>query len=242
MTDYPATLAEALAMLQADMPTVGKDNTAKVKSERTGQQYTYNYADLADCSRAILPKLGALGLSFTAAPSMTENGFGLSYTLLHAGSAESFGGFYPLPDPNRAKPQEMGSAITYARRYSLCAVTGLAPDNDDDDAAAASQRVIGRGAVDASGAPEDPEESSVSATEWREQITGAKDRDTLEKIAQDMATSNLSDAARKPLRELWKVQAAKFGNGKPAEAKPEPAEAKPVEKPADPAENNGADG
>jgi hypothetical protein len=37
-----------------------------------------------------------------------------------------------------ATPQQMGSAITYARRYALMAVTGVFPSNEDDDGKAAS--------------------------------------------------------------------------------------------------------
>src|SRR4051794_5492215 len=63
---------------------------------------------------------------------MTEHGFVLRYSLLHiAGHRED--GDFPLPDPARFSSQQIGSAITYARRYSLCAVTGIAPGGDDDD-------------------------------------------------------------------------------------------------------------
>lgn len=38
-----------------------------------------------------------------------------------------------MPDPTRSNPQEIGSALTYARRYALCSVVGIAPAEDDDD-------------------------------------------------------------------------------------------------------------
>jgi hypothetical protein len=133
----PESLAAALARLQSDMPRVAKGETARVKSDRTGSEYTYTYADLEDCAQALYPKMGPLGLSFTAQPTINEHGhFVLAYQLRHV-SGQSIEGVYPLPDPGRGKPQEMGSAITYARRYTLCAVTGLTPGGDDDDAAAA---------------------------------------------------------------------------------------------------------
>jgi hypothetical protein len=55
----------------------------------------------------------------------------LAYALLHE-SGEGRSGEYLLPDPTRARPQDIGSAITYARRYSFCAVTGLVTEEDDD--------------------------------------------------------------------------------------------------------------
>jgi hypothetical protein len=134
MTDTkPLTLAEALAELQAALPDVGKGQTANAGT------YSYSYADLADCSTAIMPRLAAHGLSFSAKPTLTEDGrFVLRYVLRHA-SGEDDGGDYPLPDPTKASAQQVGSAITYARRYTLCAVTGLAPHGEDDDGKAASQ-------------------------------------------------------------------------------------------------------
>ena len=40
--------------------------------------------------------------------------------------------------PQSGSPQDIGKAITYARRYALCAVTGLAPGGDDDDGKSAT--------------------------------------------------------------------------------------------------------
>lgn len=126
-------LTAALSALQADLPTVGKDQTATVRSEKGN--YTFNYADLFDVSAAILPKLQGHGLAWTTKPTLTDDGkFVLRYELRHT-SGESVCGAFPLP--NTTRPQEMGSAITYARRYALCAVTGVAPEDEDDNAAAA---------------------------------------------------------------------------------------------------------
>ena len=133
----PKTLAEALVTLQAQLPRVAKDNEARVTSERTGKTHTYRYADLTEVSDALLPVLASLGLSFTARPTLSgTGGFVLFYTLMHV-SGDEISGEYPLP--TSGSPQQIGSAITYARRYSLCAVTGLAPGGDDDDGQAGEQ-------------------------------------------------------------------------------------------------------
>jgi hypothetical protein len=128
----PASLAEALAALQGQLPRVAKGHEAKVET-RTGGNYKYAYADLTDCSAVLLPLLSKLGLSFITAPTVLGDSFMLRYQLLHV-TGEEISGFYPLPDPARVGPQDLGKAITYARRYALCAVTGLAPGGDDDDA------------------------------------------------------------------------------------------------------------
>jgi ERF superfamily len=148
-TGTPA-LNEALAKLQAALPRVGKDQTAKVKSDKAN--YSYKYADLADVSQAVLPLLGKVGLSFTAKPTMHDGAFVLHYKLRHT-SGEHDEGFYPLPDPQRTGPQQVGSAITYARRYCLCAVTGVHPDGEDDDGAAAQYAPQNAGEAFESAAP-----------------------------------------------------------------------------------------
>ena len=132
----------ALADLQTQLPHISKDNTAKVPT-KTGPGYQYKYADLAQISREVLPLMGKLGLSFTSRPTLKDGRMVLVYELRHV-SGEQIDGEYPLPE--RGTPQEVGGAITYARRYCLCAVTGVAPDDDDEDAvlaetAARQQRV-----------------------------------------------------------------------------------------------------
>lgn len=128
LTEYPS-LAAALAAFQADLPTVNKGATGQV-----GQNRNYKYADLGDLNAAVLPKLAKVGLSFSTKPTLNAAGkFVLAYVLRHV-SGEEDGGEWPLPDTGNS--QAMGSAVTYARRYSLQAVTGVAPDEDDDGRAA----------------------------------------------------------------------------------------------------------
>lgn len=127
---YP-NLASALAAFQQSLPTVHKGATGQV-----GQNRNYKYADLSDLNSAVLPALGAVGLSFSAKPTLNEGGrFVLAYTLRHE-AGESDSGEYPLPED--ATPQQMGSSQTYAKRYILQALTGVAPDDDDDGAQAPS--------------------------------------------------------------------------------------------------------
>jgi hypothetical protein len=134
MTEHPPTLAASLALLQTKLPVIHKGETATVKSQRTGQTFSYKYANLADFTATVLPLMGGCGLAFLAKPTLREDGrFMLVYKLLHT-SGEAEEGAYPLP--SEGSPQEIGSAITYARRYALCCVTGVAADEDDDGAAA----------------------------------------------------------------------------------------------------------
>lgn len=138
MTPTPA-LNAALAQLQGDLPQVSKSKTADVPT-KTGGKYSYTYADLAAVSEAIMPRLGPLGLAFTARPTLEAGNFVLAYELRHE-SGEEIGGFYPL---GRGTPQVIGGEITYARRYALCSVTGVVPEDDDDAAAASAQPTTAR--------------------------------------------------------------------------------------------------
>ena len=125
------TLAAALAAFQAEAPRVAKDKTAKVPT-KAGGQYSYQYADLADIAAAAYPLLAKHGLSFACLPEIGERGMALRGILLHT-SGERLEGVLPM---HGGTPQEIGSALTYARRYLLGAITGIVTDTDDDGALA----------------------------------------------------------------------------------------------------------
>jgi hypothetical protein len=126
-------LNRALAAFQAEAPKVIKDEVGIIPGKDRKQGYKYRYADLATVNAVALPLLGKHGLSVFAKPGFAGNQFGIVCKLKHS-SGEEEEGFYPLP--SASTPQQMGSAITYARRYSMLMMTGLAPADEDDDAAA----------------------------------------------------------------------------------------------------------
>ena len=116
-----ASLAAALAAFQAELP--------KVVKNASNPHFKNKFADLTELSSVVLPMLGKHGLAWSAMPNTVEGrGMVLETTLLHE-SGEKMTGMYPLTG---STPQQIGSAITYARRYALAAVTGVAADDDDD--------------------------------------------------------------------------------------------------------------
>lgn len=126
------SLAAALVAFQAECPTVAKSHTARIPT-KGGAPYTYTYADLADTSDAILPVLTRHGMAFIALPRQEADGrYSLVGTLVHT-SGEKMEGAVPL---HGRTPQEIGSSLTYMRRYLLCAMTGVVADDDDDGARA----------------------------------------------------------------------------------------------------------
>lgn len=131
-TTHP-NLVAALAAAQNEIPTITKGDTANVRM-KNGGTYSYQYATLADIHTAVLPVLARHGLAWITMPTLRDNGtYVLACELAHT-SGETRTCEMPLP--SAASAQELGSAITYMRRYAICAVCGIATDEDDDGAAA----------------------------------------------------------------------------------------------------------
>lgn len=130
MSEATKNLATALASFQGAVTSVTKGKTAD-----TGT-FSYRYADLADIAATAYPLLSSHGLAFACCPRATERGYELAGVLMHT-SGESIEGSLPLYGSN---PQQIGSSLTYARRYLLGALTGIVTDEDDDGAS------VGRGA------------------------------------------------------------------------------------------------
>jgi ERF superfamily len=92
------------------------------------------YADLASIMEAAREPLAANGLAVTQALHVPEEGgLCLVTTLLHT-SGQWIASRHPLPTV--ARPHELGSALTYARRYSYAALVGIVAEEDDDAEAA----------------------------------------------------------------------------------------------------------
>jgi cellobiose-specific phosphotransferase system component IIA len=95
----------------------------------TNPFYKSKYADLKSVIETAKPILAKHGLAFTQLVNKDEQGGVIETMLIHkSGEFISSSTFYPIA----GKPQEQGSAISYMRRYALCAILGLVGDPDDD--------------------------------------------------------------------------------------------------------------
>jgi hypothetical protein len=103
------------------------ENAAKTE---TNPHFGQKYADLASVRAAVLGPLTSNGLGYIQLPSYGAGGATVITLLVH-NSGEYIANSLTLP-VDRPNPQRVGSAITYGRRYSLMAITGVAPDDDDD--------------------------------------------------------------------------------------------------------------
>ena len=121
-----AELAAALAKAQGEMTPAIKDSKNPF--------FKSSYADLNSVWASCRIALTKNGLAVTQATDYINDKLMLITTLMHA-SGQWQKSFMPII---AAKPdaQSMGSAITYARRYSLASMVGVTPDDDDDGNAA----------------------------------------------------------------------------------------------------------
>lgn len=126
--DKPAReLHAALSALQGELDSVTKGKKALVP-HKGGGSHSYAYADLASISSHVLPLLSKHGLAFTCTPISLADSVTLRGVLTHSGGGAIEGS---LPIFGRT-PQEIGSSITYMRRYLLGCLTGVVTDEDDD--------------------------------------------------------------------------------------------------------------
>jgi|GEM_PF-1071028 hypothetical protein len=109
--------------------------TEAVKKAASNPHFKSKYADLSEVVEATVPALNANGIAVIQSPGYDGELVSITTTLLHESGATVTGVLRMRPTKN--DPQGVGSAITYGRRYSLLAMTGAAPEDDDGNAASA---------------------------------------------------------------------------------------------------------
>jgi hypothetical protein len=120
-------LATALARAQGEIKGAAKDSANPF--------FKAKYADLASVWDACRAALTKNGLSVTQTATADGARVSVETRLLHA-SGQWLGDALTV-SAKEESPQAIGSAITYARRYGLAAITGVAPEDDDGEAAQA---------------------------------------------------------------------------------------------------------
>jgi hypothetical protein len=130
-----SNIAAALAKAQGAFKPINRNRTVEVNLKDGKGKYTFAYATLDSVIDATREALSANGICQTA---MVNNG-AIVVKLYHS-SGEWFGASVPVP-PVSAGWQAFGSAITYARRYLLTPLLGVASEEDDDGNAAEGNEV-----------------------------------------------------------------------------------------------------
>jgi hypothetical protein len=117
--------------------------TALVKAQKafgpalkssTNPHFKSRYADLANCVEAVVGALNDNGVALIQTLSESDSGVIVETMFLHESGEVLNCGKLHIP-ATKHDAQGFGSALTYARRYSLMAACGIAPEDDDGNAA-----------------------------------------------------------------------------------------------------------
>ena len=116
--------------------------TALVKAQKafgpalktaTNPHFKSRYADLAACVEAVIGGLNDNGIALIQRNSLDDAGVTVETVFVHESGEMLECGKLHVPAAKH-DPQGYGSALTYARRYSLMAACGIAPEDDDGNA------------------------------------------------------------------------------------------------------------
>jgi hypothetical protein len=119
-------IAAAFVKAQADFGSVLKTST--------NPHYRSKYAGLDACIDAVIDALHKHGIALMQRTLPCESGVTVETILVHTSGETMSGG--PLHVPaSKNDAQGYGSALTYARRYSITTMLGIAPEDDDGNAA-----------------------------------------------------------------------------------------------------------
>lgn len=105
----------------------------------TNPHFRSRYADLSACVEAVIDALNNNGIALVQKCHESDTGVNVETLLLHESGESLSCGILHVP-ASKQDPQGYGSALTYARRYSLMAACGIAPEDDDGNAASRTAR------------------------------------------------------------------------------------------------------
>src|SRR5438128_8040966 len=190
-----AALASALAKAQAELINPEKSLTATIRTGRPGDgERSFRYAPLSSGLDIVRKTLGQHEIATlqTTAIDQTAGMVNLTTTLAHA-SGEWIASEWPVcPIAETANPQRTGAALTYARRYALFTLVGIAGEDDIDapDLAAPSPS----GAASRSGVVHFPQSGKKSGngraaakSEPRVTLDPTESADVRDKLLSDIA-------------------------------------------------------
>jgi hypothetical protein len=100
----------------------------------TNPHFKSKYVGLDGCIEAVLDALNANGIGLLQPTHECADGVTVETLFIHESGEQMSGGKLHVPAAKN-DPQGYGSALTYARRYSLMAACGIAPEDDDGNAA-----------------------------------------------------------------------------------------------------------
>lgn len=109
-------------------------NFAPALKTNTNPHFRSKYADLSACVEAVIDALNDAGIALIQQTHECSDGVTVETVFMHESGDTLNCGKLHVP-ASKQDPQGYGSALTYARRYSLMAACGIAPEDDDGNAA-----------------------------------------------------------------------------------------------------------
>jgi hypothetical protein len=189
--------------------TFSKIASALVKAQKafgpalkssSNPHFRSRYADLSACVEAVIDALNDNGIAMMQRVSPSDNGVIVETVLIHESGETITNGQLHVP-ATKHDAQGYGSALTYARRYSLMAACGIAPE--DDDGNAASRRPA---------APTAPAVPTPDITDFLSAIQASANSDELARVykeAFDACQGNQALQARVMAAKKERVERAK---------------------------------
>lgn len=170
-------------------------NFDKARKTATNPHFKSKYVALDGVIDAVADALRAEGIAIMQMTDIEDGRTVLNSRLIHE-SGEWLGSRYPV-HPVKADPQGEGSALTYARRYALMALVGIAPEDDDGNAAVKATEKTAA-------------EDKGKADKLRDSLAKAEDRAALDQVAARIAESKFDAATAQTLRELYSIRRAEL--------------------------------
>ena len=117
-----------------------KSNFEPIYKNKINPHFKNKYAGLDGILDAIELALSDAGLLLIQPTALRDNQTILQTIIIHAESGEQM--ISELKLPEIADPQKLGAAMTYYRRFSLCSLLAIAPDDDDDGNIAREAKLV----------------------------------------------------------------------------------------------------
>ena len=157
--------------------------TALVKAQRefgpalktsTNPHFRSKYADLSACIEAVIDALNNTGIYLMQLTEEHEAGVKVSTTFIHESGEQLSGGSLFMP-ASKHDAQGFASALSYARRYSLMASCGIAPEDDDGNQASKSAPVSAAPKAVPKAPVAVPKQIEGKANEWQLKVSAQPD-------------------------------------------------------------------
>ena len=206
-------IASALVKAQKEFgPALKTSTNPAFRSSSSGGKY----ADLASCIEAVIDALNNNGIYMMQLNEEREGGVCVQTIFIHESGEQLSAGSLYVPAAKH-DPQGYGSALTYARRYSLMSACGIAPEDDDGNAATASAPpkaapkappAAAPKAVPA--APAAPKKVEGKNSDWQLKVSSEPEtsfEDWLAVVVELTVTALDAAASRDDVMNIWRVNA-----------------------------------